>query len=213
MKNKKVLALVGTCIVLALGATVAVTAATKSEAKAQEITNEQKKGLTDYFRRVKMSECDIQLEVTEMPWSGQVMTPSVVVTYEGKTLTINKDYTLKYSDNIDAGPATVKVKGIGDYRGSKKLSFYIKGIDFGTECTYEYVDGRVVVYHNGEVVDERDYNVDSYYYDTFVSDNGIETTYIRTTVYTLYGKGKYEGFYNFTTESQVKVNNETGEYN
>lgn len=211
MKNKKLLALVGTCIVLALGATVAVSVATRNEAKADEITTEQQKGLTDYFRKVKMSECDIQLEATEIPWSGQVITPSVVVTYEGKTLTINKDYTLKYSDNIDAGPAKVKVKGIGDYRGSRTLAFYIKGIDFGTDCTYEYVNDRVVVYYNGEVVDERDYDVESYYFDTFISDNGIETTYVRTTVYTLYGKGKYEGFYEFSTESQVKVNNETGQ--
>jgi hypothetical protein len=214
MKNKKLLALVGTCVVLAFGATFAVSVATKSEAKADEIVKEDKgttKGLTDYFRKIKMSECDIQIEGTEFQWSGQVITPKVTVTYGGETLIINKDYKLKYSDNTDAGPATVKVKGIGDYRGSKKLAFYIKGIDFATDCTYEYVNDRVVVYHNGEVVDEREYNVESYYYDTFMSDNGIETTYVRTTVYNLYGKGRYEGVYEFVTEKQYKVNNETGE--
>lgn len=205
--------LLGLCSVLVIGATFAISYATKKDAKAAEVTEseESTRGITDYFRKVKMSECDIKLEADLFDWSGQVITPKVTVTYGDKTLTINKDYTLKYSDNIDAGEGTVKVKGIGDYRGSKKLTFRIKGIDFAKDCTYEFVNNRVVVYYNGEVVDEKDYDVDSYYYDTFVRDDGQYTTYIRTTTYVMYGKGRYEGEYELPTEKTIKVNNETGE--
>lgn len=220
MKKMKLFAMLGICSVLGLGATVAINCINKQNVKASEIVDdsdddedegEDSRGLTDYFNRIKLKDCDIQLEAESFDWSGQVITPKVTVTYNGVTLTINKDYTLKYSDNIDSGMGIVKVKGIGDYRGSRKFGFTIKGVDIGTECTYEFVDDRVVMYYNGEVVDEKDYDVQSYYKDTFVRDDGQFTTYIRTTTYVLFGKGRFEGEYEFPTEKTYKVNNETGE--
>ena len=211
--------MLGICSVLGLGTAVAISCTTKQNVKASEIVDdsedeeeeENSRGLTDYFDRIKIKDCDIQLEAENFDWSGQVITPKVTVTYKGTTLTINKDYTLKYSDNVDAGMGIVKVKGIGDYRGSRKFGFTIKGVDIGKECTYEFVNDRVVMYYNGEVVDDKDYYVELYYFDTFVKDDGEYTTYVRTTTYTMFGKGRFEGEYELSTEKTYKVNNETGE--
>ena len=219
MKKMKLLMMLGICSVLGLGTAVAISCTTKQNVKASEIVDdsedeeeeENSRGLTDYFDRIKIKDCDIQLEAENFDWSGQVITPKVTVTYKGTTLTINKDYTLKYSDNVDAGMGIVKVKGIGDYRGSRKFGFTIKGVDIGKECTYEFVNDRVVMYYNGEVVDEKDYDVELYYFDTFVKDDGEYTTYVRTTTYTMFGKGRFEGEYELSTEKTYKVNNETGE--
>lgn len=219
MKKMKLLMMLGICSVLGLGTAVAISCTTKQNVKASEIVDdsedeeeeENSRGLTDYFDRIKIKDCDIQLEAESFDWSGQVITPKVTVTYNGTTLTINKDYTLKYSDNVDAGMGVVKVKGIGDYRGSRKFGFTIKGVDIGKECTYEFVNDRVVMYYNGEVVDEKDYDVELYYFDTFVKDDGEYITYVRTTTYTMFGKGRFEGEYELSTEKKYKVNNETGE--
>ena len=62
---------------------------------------------------------------------------------------------------------------------------------------------------NNEKVFE--YDIESYYFDTFVKDDGLFTTYVRTTTYTLYGKGRFEGEYELPTEKTYKINNETGE--
>ena len=211
MKNRKLLAILGVCAVVVVGTTVTVATLNKSEVKAEEVSAEEEKGLTDYFRKIKMDECDITLEADTFNWSGQVITPSVNVSYNGETLMINKDYTLKFSDNIDSGIATVKVKGKGNYRGSKKLEFRIKGIDIATACTFELNDDKVVMTYEGTVVDEAEYEEDWYYIDTFISDNQTEATYVRTFFYTINGKGRFEGTYEFRTEKTYVLNGETGE--
>ena len=224
--NRKLCAVLGMCAVLVVGATVTIVGLTKTEVKASEVktegvvlTGEQiefedeenSKGLTDYFRRIKMDECEFNLEAEEFAWSGQVITPQVTVIYEGKTLQINKDYKIDYKDNIDSGEATIKIKGKGDYRGTAKLKFRIKGIDISTACTFELVDDKVVMTYNGEVISESEYDEDWYYIDTFISDNGNEATYVRTTFYTLIGKGRFEGRYELRSEKTYVVNGETGE--
>lgn len=217
MKNRKLLAALGVCAVLVAGATAVVAVSSKKEVKAAEVTTETKeagkdtKGLTDYFRRIKMEECDIKLEADTFNWSGQVITPTVTVSYNGETLVINRDYTLKYSDNINSGVATVKVSGKGDYRGSKKLKFTIKGTDIATACEFELKDDKVVMTYNGAVVNASEYEEDWYYIDTFIKDNGVEAIYVRTTFYTITGKGRFEGTYELRSEKTYTVNNSTGE--
>ena len=212
MKNRKLLAVLGICTVMVAGVTTVVAVANKKEVKAEEVTNEQEtKGLTDYFRKVKMSECEITLEADTFNWSGQVITPTVNVSYNGETLMINKDYTLKFKDNIDSGVATVKVKGKGNYRGSEKLEFTIKGTDIATACTFELIDDKVVMKYQDVVIDESEYEEDWYYIDTFIRDDQKEATYVRTTFYTIEGKGRFEGTYELRSEKTYTVNGETGE--
>ena len=48
-----------------------------------------------------------------------------------KTLVYNKDYVISgYKNNINTGTATVTINGIGDYSGSKDISFKISKITF-----------------------------------------------------------------------------------
>ena len=46
---------------------------------------------------------------------------------DGKTLLLNTDYTVSYSDNIKVGTAKVTITGKGKYTGSKSASFTITG--------------------------------------------------------------------------------------
>jgi len=61
----------------------------------------------------------------DMTYSGSAITPSITVT-DGSTLIMGTDYTLGYSNNTDAGTATVTVSGKGNYEGSVTKDFTIK---------------------------------------------------------------------------------------
>ncbi|MGN0457868.1 MAG: fibronectin type III domain-containing protein [Eubacterium sp.] len=53
--------------------------------------------------------------IASQTYNGLQKTPKPVVKYNGKTLTLNTDYTLEYKDNIKIGTAKVYIKGIGKY--------------------------------------------------------------------------------------------------
>ena len=58
-------------------------------------------------------------------YTGSAIKPTPTVVLNGKTLTLNSEYNLAYSSNINAGTATVTVNGIGNYTGSKSVTFKI----------------------------------------------------------------------------------------
>ncbi len=58
--------------------------------------------------------------------TGQALTPEVVVTYAGQTLTEGKDYTVSYADNVEPGTATVTITGVGTYFGTLETTFIIE---------------------------------------------------------------------------------------
>lgn len=60
-------------------------------------------------------------------YSGTSIEPSVTVTDKyGSTLQEGKDFTLSYTDNVDSGTALIKVQGMGNYSGTRYLSFSIQ---------------------------------------------------------------------------------------
>lgn len=64
-------------------------------------------------------------------YSGAELTPTVRVyinrvVFDDEQLIENTDYTVTYSDNINAGTATVTITGIGAYSGTKKVTFTIE---------------------------------------------------------------------------------------
>jgi len=73
--------------------------------------------LADYF---KIS------TIATQTYTGKAIQPAPTVTYNGKTLKKGTDYTLSYSNNVNAGIATVTVTGIGYYSGKKTATFTIK---------------------------------------------------------------------------------------
>ena len=59
-------------------------------------------------------------------YTGKLRTfPKISVTVNGKTLTLNKDYTVKYSNNRNVGKAAVIITGKGMYAGTIKKLFNI----------------------------------------------------------------------------------------
>ena len=66
--------------------------------------------------------------VTNIPtkyYTGKALTPKPSVKMNDKTLKENVDYKLSYSNNKNIGTATITITGIGDYTGTKKVTFKI----------------------------------------------------------------------------------------
>ena len=87
-------------------------------------------------------------------YSGAELKPTVRVyinrvVFDDEQLIENTDYTVTYSDNINAGTATVTITGIGAYSGSKNVTFTIepKKIDSptfdGLKSEYTYTGQKV----------------------------------------------------------------------
>ena len=89
-------------------------------------------------RIVRVTETDINSDniTVSIPdetriYNGKEHTPEVTVVEKDKetgvetTLVLNKDYEVSYANNIDAGTATITIKGIGPYFGSRTLEFEI----------------------------------------------------------------------------------------
>lgn len=63
--------------------------------------------------------------IDDQTYTGSAIRPSVKVTLAGSTLKQSTDYTVSYSDNTNAGTATVTVTGKGNYTGSLSTTFTI----------------------------------------------------------------------------------------
>lgn len=95
----------------------------------------QKNPTNDYLKEsggasTKISATKIELAGSKLTlkWSnGKVVrrAPKVKVTYNGKTLTKGKDYTLSYKNIDKFGKASIVVNGKGDFTGKKTVYFYI----------------------------------------------------------------------------------------
>lgn len=72
-----------------------------------------------------ISSASVTLDKTSYIYDGKAKTPSVTVKLNGKTLALNTDYTVAYSDNVNAGTAKATVTGKGNYTGSKTVNFTI----------------------------------------------------------------------------------------
>lgn len=66
----------------------------------------------------------ITLDKNSYEYDGTAKTPNVIVKAENKVLTKDVDYEVKYTNNVDAGTATVIVTGIGNYKGSAGSSYF-----------------------------------------------------------------------------------------
>lgn len=80
-------------------------------------------------------------EISDCTFTGGQNTPVPTVTYGSVTLTRNTDYTLTYSDHVNAGTATVTVTGKGNYNGTRTISFTIDPASISS-CTLNSVAGH-----------------------------------------------------------------------
>ncbi len=63
--------------------------------------------------------------IPSVTYNTRAHTPDVTVTFEGSTLEAGKDYGVAYTNNINAGTATVTVTGKGNFTGTASKTFTI----------------------------------------------------------------------------------------
>ncbi len=71
---------------------------------------------------------DVTLDETRFEYTGEEIRPNVTVRVKDQLLTLDKDYTLAYKNNVEVGTAAVVVTGIATsgYMGTVEHPFYIE---------------------------------------------------------------------------------------
>ncbi len=132
--------------------------------------------------------------ITDTVYSGIAQTPVPEVSFRGTALRNNTDFTLAYSNNKNAGNATVTITGKGNFSGSRTTGFVIarKGISDASVTVnpipyQEFVEGTpaappVTVKDGSTVLTADDYEV------SFAENDKPGTATV-----TITGKGNYTG--------------------
>ena len=75
-------------------------------------------------------------QIKDQPKTGEAITPEVIVKDGETALKKDQDYTLSYSDNVNAGTGKVIITGINGYVGSRTVTFRI----YDPADVVEYLD-------------------------------------------------------------------------
>ena len=132
-------------------------------------------------------------DIEALTYNSEAQTPAPVVTFNGMTLVEgdDKDYTVAYSDNTDAGTATVTITGHGNYSGTATKTFVIEAAELTeaalveTSFVYNKQQQTAVV----ESVKAGELDVPAEGYDV----SGNTATNVGTYTATVTGKGNYKG--------------------
>lgn len=152
----------------------------------------------------------ITTKVESQVYSGQMICPKVNVSFVvGKEtrvlnpynpLTKEGDYEVEYSNNLNAGTASIKVTGVNHYGGTKTIKFTILNKDLSRESIVldeiqdEIYTGKKVmplpIIKDGEVVlvQNKDYTLS---YTNNISASNIDSK--KAPLITIAGKGNYAG--------------------
>ncbi len=135
------------------------------------------------------------LSIDAQTYDGNNKTPTANVTENGLTLRQGLDYSVSYTNNLNAGEATMTITGIGNYSGVKSFNFtiYAKALDGtfdidGVNPSYAYtgkqIKPTVTLNWNGKTLSS------ALDYDVSYSD-GVDAG--TTVLVTVSGKGNYTG--------------------
>ncbi|MGN0368882.1 MAG: InlB B-repeat-containing protein [Wujia sp.] len=130
--------------------------------KITEISEGSTGNLILYAKWTKVSMDDVSAQpIADITYTGQALTPAVILYYGDNTLLNGTDYEiLGYDANVDAGEATIQIQGLGAYEGTKTVSFQIlpkaRTIE-GTDSWSTYLSDRtllldVTTQGDGEIV-------------------------------------------------------------
>ena len=72
-----------------------------------------------------ISKATVTLEKESYIYDGKAKCPSVTVKFNEKVLTLNKDYSVAYSNNVNPGTAKATITGKGGYTGNVEKTFTI----------------------------------------------------------------------------------------
>lgn len=85
-----------------------------------------------------IAQCNITLSSTSYTYNGTEKRPDVTVKDGMKNLVAGKDYTYKYSSNINAGTGIVTFSGMGTYSGTATVGFTIYKASQSLNCNSTY---------------------------------------------------------------------------
>lgn len=109
----------------------------------------------------------VKISVAEATYTGYNITPRITMTFNGKVMTENVDYTVEQKTAKDAGSYRIQITGKGNFEDSTTENFYINKKPI-SECTVSVSDqkytGRalkptVTVYNGSMVVPSGEYSV------------------------------------------------------
>ena len=92
----------------------------------------------DYFSE----DVVVDYPVEELIYSGSEIEPVFTIKSKTETLVEGEDYSVSYSNNINAGKATAVISGEGNYSGSMEVEFTIRPRDI-KEVLIEDIDSEV----------------------------------------------------------------------
>lgn len=69
----------------------------------------------------------VTFKPAEYAYTGKPIIPTFTVTYAGRRLTENEDYTVTYLNNVNGGTGVVVISGMGEYYGEFPATFVITG--------------------------------------------------------------------------------------
>lgn len=75
-----------------------------------------------------LSKANVSLSYEDVLYDGMAKVPEITVTYDGKTLTKDKDYSVEIINNTLPGTATVRGTGVGQYSGTVEKIFTITAL-------------------------------------------------------------------------------------
>lgn len=150
--------------------------------------------------KINVSAKDVDIvTVSDIPvqtYSGREITPSFNVTNNNVSLRKDMDYKVSYRNNINAGKATIVIEGIGNYTGTKEVTFEIQPKNIASvrnnAVSTEYYNGNahtpeiVLSDSDTELVNGKDYTVE-------YSNNIVVGT----------ASAKFTGMGNYTGEKTV----------
>jgi len=92
------------------------------------------------IRLVNISNATIS-KISPMMYTGSPINPTFDIKVNGRTLLNGTDYTYNISNNTNAGDATIKITGKGNYTGLKEIQFTINPITVTMECNNKVYNG------------------------------------------------------------------------
>ena len=81
---------------------------------------------TDSPAKRSLALCDIRIAEQKYTYDGTEKTPEMIIMDGNYTLQKNTDYTVKCSNNVNAGNAELEITGAGNYSGTYKAGFLIE---------------------------------------------------------------------------------------
>ena len=95
-----------------------------------------KDNYTAKVENTKLTSNNVKISYTSCTFDGKKHYPKVTVSAGGKKLKKDVDYKVSYSNNLNAGTATVTVKGTGKYQGTVKKKFRINKVQISDGAIY-----------------------------------------------------------------------------